>query len=347
MRDETRQDLPVGGASGAAPAAPILVLGPRDVRRLLTVELALQSQREAFAALGARRAVLPPRLLLPGARQDTAFCYAARLSPDGPAVSKFGSVNPDNPSLGLPVVHAVIVVLDEGTGAPAAIVDGASVTEIRTSAASAVAAEALAPDIDCLAVIGAGVQGRAHVAAIAATHRPRRVLLWHPDREHADRTAHRWSIELGLDVAAAQSARSAVSEARLVVLATTSLRPVIERAWVEPGTTVISVGSFAPDRHEYDRSLLQDADLVVVDDLDAAREHAGPVAEALAEGTLSEDRVSTLGEILVGDAPGRSDDNQLIVYTSVGVGVQDAAAAAALLAAARRHGVDRVIELND
>ena len=325
----------------------ILVLTESQVRSLLTTELAVCSQREAFRALGAGEAVLPARLLLPADGDDVAFCYAARIAPTAPAVSKFGSVNPGNTAHGLAAVNAVVTVLDERTGLPAAIMDGTSVTEIRTSAASAVAAEALAPKARTLAVIGSGVQGAAHVRAIRSTHDLSSVRMWGRDPSRAAVVAASLAEELELDVTVATSAREAVAAADLVALCTTSATPVVDRAWLARGATVISVGSFAVDRHEYDQDLLLSADVVVVDDLETAREHAGPVAQALAEGSLVEDQVATLGQVLTGKADGRTHEDQIVLYNSVGVGAQDAAAAAAVLVEARRADLGTVISLTD
>ncbi|WP_109474578.1 ornithine cyclodeaminase family protein [Ornithinimicrobium cavernae] len=325
----------------------ILVLNEREVREVLTVPLAVESQREAFRALGGGQAVLPPRLLVPGTGPDVSFCYAARIRPDGPAVSKFGSVNPGNSSRGLPAIHAVIVVLDETTGRPAAFMDGTSITEIRTAAASAVAAEALAGTAQTLAVIGVGTQGVAHVRALHHTHALRQVRLWGPRAEHTAQVAADLGAETGVDVSGAPSAEEAVRDADLVITCTTSATPVLERSWLAPGATLISVGSFAPDRHEYDQDVLERADVIVVDDLETARTDAGPVARALAEGLLSDDQVCTLGQVLVGDAPGRTTADQLVVYTTVGLGAQDAAAAAALLPAAREAGLGHLMPWGD
>lgn len=325
----------------------MLILNEREVRQVLTVPLAVESQREAFRALGSGQAVLPPRLLVPGTDSDVAFCYAARIRPDGPAVSKFGSVVPGNSSRGLPAIHAVVVVLDETTGQPAAFMDGTSVTEIRTSAASAVAAEALAGNAKTVAVIGVGTQGVAHVRALHHTHELHQVRLWGTQVEHTARMAAELGAETGVDVTAATSAEEAVRGADIVITCTTSATPVIEQSWLAPGATLISVGSFAPDRHEYGQDVLALADVIVVDDLETARTDAGPVARALAEGLISDDQVCTLGKVLVGDAPGRTSPDQLVVYTTVGLGAQDAAAAAALLPAAQEAGLGQLMPWGD
>ena len=157
----------------------MLVLSAADVERLFTLNVAIESQRAAFTALGRGTAVLPPRLLVPGAGESVAFCYAARLSPGGAAVSKFGSVNPANSARGLPSVTALVTVLDAETGQPVAVMDGTSVTTIRTSAASAVAASVLArPGARTLAVLGSGVQAKAHVTALSAVLDLDEVRIW-------------------------------------------------------------------------------------------------------------------------------------------------------------------------
>lgn len=323
----------------------ILVLDEQEVRQVLTVPLAIQSQRDAFAALGRGEAVLPPRLIVPGRGLDASFCYAARLSPGGSAVSKFGSMHPGNSERGLPAIHAVIIVLDEETGAPAALMDGTSVTEIRTSAASAVAAETLAPSARTAAIIGPGTQGVAHVRALHHTHALDQVRLHGRDAARTERVAEDLRSETGLDIVVTASAEECVRDAELVVTCTTSATPVVQAAWLTPGSTLISVGSFASDRLEYDQDVLEQADVIVVDDVETARADAGPVAHALGTGTLVDNQVTTLGAVLVGDAPGRSSSDQLVVYTTVGLGAQDAAAAAALLPVAREAGLGRLISL--
>lgn len=323
----------------------ILILTEADVRQVLTVPLAVQSQRDAFRAIGAGEAVLPPRLLLPGQGQDIAFCYAARIAPDGPAVSKFGSVHPGNAAHGVSAVNAVIVVLDEVTGVPVAFMDGTSVTELRTSAASAVAAEALAGSATTVAILGPGTQGVAHVRALHHTHALAQVRIWGPTAERTEQVAAELSAETGITVTPTASAQEAVSGAELVVTCTTSSTPVLDNSWLTRGATVISVGSFAADRHEYDQGLLRQADVIVVDDVDSARSDAGPIAQAFADGLIGEDQLVTLGQVLVGHAAGRTSPDQLVLYTTVGLGAQDAAAAAALLPAAREAGLGQDLTL--
>ena len=317
-----------------------------DVRDLLDVDVAIESQQLAFEALGRGEARLPARLLIDGSEESVSFCYAARLAPEAGAVCKFGSVNPANSAHGLPTVSALITVLDGVNGHPIAIMDGTSVTTIRTSAASAVAVRALAvPDASRLAILGSGLQAEAHVRAISRVLELKKVHVWGVTAAHAETLVQALDDEFDFVVTAAATAQDAVSGADVVVACTTSRHPVLETAWLREGTTVISIGSFAADRSEVPQDLLTTAARVVVDDIDTALEHAGPVVDAIASGLLTEDRLTSLGAVLTGRSPGRARASDIVFYNSVGLGVQDAAAATAVVAAARATGRGQAVTL--
>lgn len=324
----------------------VLVLSAADVQRLLDVDLAIESQRRAFEELGRGRALLPARLLVEGGHDSVAFCYAARLSPDSGAVCKFGSVNPANADRALPTISALITVLDPDDGRPAAIMDGTAVTTLRTAAASAVAAEALAnPESRRIAVLGAGVQAEAHVRAFSRVLGLESVRVWSRTAARREELARALDQDYDFRVSATATAEEAVRDADIVVACTTSADPVLETAWLQPGATVISIGSFAPDRCEVPQELLTRAAAVVVDDIDAATEHAGPIVQGLAAGLLARDALVSLGEVVAGLVPGRTNSSEIVYYNSVGIGVQDAAAAAAVVAAARTHPLGQTITL--
>ncbi|MGH3714377.1 MAG: ornithine cyclodeaminase family protein [Micromonosporaceae bacterium] len=324
----------------------LLVLSAADVRRLLDIDLAIESQRRAFDELGRGRAVLPARLLVDGSEDSVAFCYAARLSPDRGAVCKFGSVNPANADRGLPTISALITILDGDDGRPVAIMDGTSVTTIRTSAASAVAVEVLAnPDSRRMAVLGSGVQAEAHVRAISRVRALRAVRVWSRTRARCESLARSLNGQLEFDVIAAATADEAVRDADVVVACSTSVDPILDAAWLKPGATVISIGSFAPDRCEVPQDLLTRAGAVVVDDIGSAAEHAGPIVHGLASGLLAKHQLISLGEVIVGLKSGRTSSSEIVYYNSVGIGVQDAAAAAAVLQAAQARGLGQTVSL--
>lgn len=317
----------------------VRILSATDVRSIFTPELALESQREAFTRLGAGEAVQPPRLLVPGQDESVSFCYSSRIAPRAPAVSKFGSVNPSNAARGLGAVHSVITVLDAETGAPRAIINGDSVTGLRTSAATTLAMQQVAPDAGSVLVVGTGAQARAHLTAFTVTHSD--ADLWIFGRNPA--AASEIAAEHGATAKA--DLEEAVRTADIVVLCTSSLTPVIEDAWVTDGTTVASVGSFAPDRVELPSSLLSRS-MVAVDYRPSALTDSGPVVEAVSAGSVDPDRITDLGSLLTGSASLDRRSGGPVTYLSVGVGIQDAAAAAVILTAAEERGVGILADLD-
>ncbi len=316
-----------------------LGLSAADVNALLTVDLAIESQRQAFSNLASGEAILAERLLMEGVEESVAFCYAARLNPAAGAVCKFGSMNPANPGRGRAAVSALVTVLDPATGMPVAVMDGTSVTTIRTSAASAVAVEALAaPGAHRLAVIGSGVQAAAHVHAIARVLPLTHVTLWSADEPGCTSLVRALAEKYDFSVLVADTAAAAVAGADVVATCTTSSEPVLQDEWISDGTTIVSVGSFAPNRFEIPRTIVERAHAVVVDHRPTATEQAGPIVDAIAAGLLAPEELIELGDVLIGRKQARTAPDQVIYYNSVGVGIQDAAAAQAVLEAARANG---------
>lgn len=325
--------------------ADVLLLSAADVRAVFDLPAAIESQRAAFAALGTGEARLAPRVLLDGPDGAVAFSYVSRL-PGAGAVAKFGSVTPGNAARGLPTVAALVTVQDPVDGRPVAIIEGEAVTTPRTAAASAVAADHLAaPGASRLAVVGCGVQGRAHARAMPLVRPVERVTVACRNAGTCGAAAE-LAEELGLPVEGTGDVRAAVAGADIVVTATTSTEPVVLGEWLEPGCTVLSVGSFAPDRSEVDGALLARAAAVVVDDVATAVRQAGPIVAVLRDGRLGEDRIRALGPIVAGLAPGREAAGDVVFYNSVGLGVQDAAAAAVIVDRARAAGAGRRVALS-
>jgi len=324
-----------------------LLLGADDVAAAFDLDSALASQREAFDRLGRGEADQPARLMLPVPQDGSlAFCYAARIAPGSGAVSKFGSVNPGNAAAGLATVSATVLVLDPDDGRLVAIIEGTTLTALRTSAASALAATLLArPGAATAAVLGPGVQGRGHVRAFAHALPLDEVRLWGRDRRAAERAATALDREVRPRVRHAATVAEAVAGADLVATCTGSSVPLIEAWQLAPGATVISIGSIAPDRSEVGLSVLAAAGTLVVDHPPAALEHAGPVIQGLAAGLLHEADLVGLGDVVSGRHSGRRAPDDLVFYNSLGLGVQDAAAAWAVVERARRLGVGGRVSL--
>ncbi|UXY31099.1 ornithine cyclodeaminase family protein [Streptomyces sp. HUAS TT20] len=315
----------------------VLFLSGEQVVRLLDLDTAIASQRAAFTALGTGDADLPGKIMEPSRFDDSVvFACLARLSADTGPVAKFGSVNPGNATVGLPTVHAVVTALDPVTGRLAAVLDGTALTTLRTAAGSAVAVDALAlPGGVEPAVLGSGTQALAHVRAIARVREVTSVRLWSPTPAHRARAARTLAAELDVPVRAVDSAEEAVTGASLVAACTLSTTPVVRGEWLAPGCTVVSVGSFEPTRREVDTEVVRRAAAVVVDDPATAAEHAGPVVDALREGLLAPGDLVPLGEVLTGRRAARTSPDDIVYYNSVGLGIQDAAAAWAVIRAAK------------
>jgi ornithine cyclodeaminase len=194
-------------------------------------------------------------------------------------------------------------------------------------------------------VLGPGVQGRGHVRALAHALPLEEVRLWGRDGDAAARAAVDLDREVGPRVLAVATVAEAVAGADVVAACTASPSPLVEAGQLSPGATVISIGSITPDRSEVGLGVLAAAGTVVVDHPPAALEHAGPVIQALAAGLLRERDLVGLGEVAAGRHPGRQGPDDLVFYNSLGLGVQDAAAAWAIVERARQLGVGQRVAL--
>jgi ornithine cyclodeaminase len=315
----------------------VLHLSGKRILELLDTDRAIRSQRAAFTALGDGTAELPGKIMHPSRFDDSVvFAYVARLSADTGPVAKIGSVNPGNAAAGLPTIHAVINALDPVTGQPVAVLDGTTVTTLRTAAASAVAFDVLAnADSAELGLLGSGTQALAHARVVACVRPLRSISIWSPTPERRTRAARVLSAELGIPVKAVDTAEEAVAGLPMVAACTLSRTPVVRGAWLAPGCTVVSVGSFEPTRSEVDADVVRRAAAVVVDDPETVREHAGPVVAALRDRLLTPDDLIPLGDVVTGRRAARAGSDDIVLYNSVGLGVQDAAAAWAVIDAAR------------
>jgi ornithine cyclodeaminase len=306
----------------------LLVLSRADLEGLVSPDEAIESQRLAFTSLATGAAVLGPRVLVPGPGGSTGFSYVARSDLERDLVAKVGQVSPDNARRRLPTVGALVIALDAQTGQPTAVLDGETVTNVRTVAASAVAAAALRPQPRTLAVVGLGAQGRLHAEVLSRVLRPARTLLYDDQR--------RGTPSVTGPSSHADSVRDAVQHADIVVTCTTSFEPVLCREWLADDALVLSIGSFAPDRCEVGPDVVNAA-AVVVDDVATALGQAGPVRAAVATGELVAENVTSLGDVLIGRR--QPDPGRLTYYNSVGLGIQDAAVVPLFVAAAARAGV--------
>ncbi len=241
---------------------------------------------------------------------------------------KVVSVMPGNHGTPLDAHQGAVILFEVGHGSPLAIVDGSAITAIRTAAVSAVATRALAPEgAGDLALLGSGVQAGTHLEAMATVRALRRVRVWSRDPARAADFAARASARHGLPVEVAGSARAAVAGADLVCTTTAARQPVLEGAWLAPGAHVNAVGACVPDARELDTAAVAGARLYV-DCRESALHEAGDFLIARAEGAVGDDHiVGELGEVLLGRVPGRRAPEERTLFESLGIAVEDLAAA--------------------
>jgi ornithine cyclodeaminase/alanine dehydrogenase-like protein (mu-crystallin family) len=319
----------------------LLVLSAADVHAALCYTDCAQAMRDALAALVAGRAQQPLRTVVQpsGAAGLVALMPAylageggADLAGDGGAAAyglKAICITPGNPAAGLDTHQGVVLLSDGGTGEPVAILNASAVTEIRTAAVSVVATELLArPEAATLAVIGAGVQARAHIRALDHTRRLATIRVASRDSDKAGQLAASLRGQTRAPVCASPSAREAVDGADIIVTATSSVTPVLHRDWIAPGTHINAVGACVPHARELDTATVAAAALFA-DRRDSLFAESGDYRLAAADGATGPERVrGELGEVLLGAAPGRLAEGEITVFESLGLAVEDLAAAA-------------------
>ncbi len=288
----------------------MLVLDETAVRKLLRMDALIPAMADALLALSAGEVVQPVRVVLPIAEHG-GFLGSMPAYASGQLGAKLVTFYPNNQ--GIHTHHAVIVLFSATTGEPTVMMDGRLITEMRTAAASAVATKVLArATTPVLAILGSGTQARSHLEALRLVRDFQEVRVWSP------RNAAAFAEKFG--VHAASSAEDAVCGADVVVVASGSRTPVLRGEWLSPGAHINAVGATRPTWRELDDAVIRRAKLYV-DSREAASQESGDVIAA--QGTFFE-----LGEVIGGIRPGRENDEEITLFKSVGVAVEDIASAA-------------------
>ncbi len=312
-----------------------LILTQSEVRSALTMEAAVAAVEAAFAAHGRGEALMPAKVYLDLSRYDGDFrampAYAA-----GSAGVKWVNSHPRNPERhGLPTVLGMYILSDPASAVPLAVMDATWLTAARTGAAAGVASRHLArPGSHSAGFVGCGVQARTALAALRVVFGELEVLAYDQSRQAAEAFA----AEVGGRAATAPEACGC----DVVCTATPSRRPVVERAWIRPGSHINALGADGPGKQELDVAILRDA-RIVIDDLHQAS-GGGEINVPLAAGELTESAIhATLGEVVAGTRPGREGD-EITVFDSTGLAIQDVAVARIVYDEAARRGLGREID---
>jgi len=323
------------------------ILTRRDVERLLPMPECVDLMAEALAHLAGGDAVLPLRTVvwLPD-RSGRLGLMPGYLGAPRSFGIKVLSLMPGNHGTKYDSHQGVVLLFGVEHGEPLAVLDASSITAIRTAAVSGVATRILArAEAEDLAILGSGVQAASHLAAMAAVRRLRRVRVWSRNRSHAERFVAREAARYKMTIEVTDSPRAAVDGADLVCTTTAARGPVLEGSWLAPGAHINAAGACFASARGLDAEAVRRARLFV-DRRESALAEAGDFLIARAEGVVGDDHiVGELGDVLLGRVAGRQEDNQITLFESLGLAIEDLAAAHYVLTAAIRSGAGIEVDL--
>ncbi len=324
-----------------------LILTQPEIRALLPMDVCMDLVGEALATLARGEAQNPLRrgMRLADGRGLLGMMPGSMSSPPALGLKVVG-VFPGNHGTEYDAHQGVVVLFEPQNGVPRAILDASEITAIRTAAASGVATRALArEDAGDLALLGSGVQARMHLAAMLVARRVRRVRVFSPSRANREAFAARESERHGIRVEACDSARAAVEGADLVCTVTSSKTPVLEGRWLQSGCHVNAAGACLADARELDTEAVRRA-RVFVDRRESALSEAGDLLIPMNEGALGAEHIQgELGELLLGRCAGRRTQAEITLFESLGLAVEDLAAAHYLDRVGRERGMGTLVEL--
>jgi alanine dehydrogenase len=301
------------------------LLTEEHVKSLLPMPDLIAAMESAVARFSAGEVLQPVRTVLSVGPTHAYFgLMPAFIAQPASLGAKLVTVFNGNHARGLPSHLATIVLLDPDTGSLIALMDGRYITEARTAAVSAVSARHLSrPDASTLAIIGTGVQARSHLEAYAEVRALKDVRVWSPTPKSRDRFVDDMTGHVAARLSATDTAEAAVSGADLIVLATSAPTPVVEHQWVADGAHVVSVGACRPDQREMAPDLVARSRLFV-DSRAAAVVESGDVVMGIKEQRFSDSHIAgELGEVVLGRVSGRTSPNEITVFKSLGMAVED------------------------
>jgi ornithine cyclodeaminase/alanine dehydrogenase len=325
-----------------------LILSREQVRELLDMRAAIEAVEKGLVEFSSGQAVMPVRVATQvPAHAGLVLGMPAFLGATDALGTKIVTVYKNNPPRGLPTIMAVVVINDPRTGRVEAIMDGGYLTAVRTAAASAVGTKYLAKgDARVLGILGTGVQGASHLWAMKEVLTGlRRVVVYNRTRDRAETFAQEMGARFGLPIGVLDSEEAVCRESDVLVLATTATQPIVERAWLKPGVHVNAVGSHSPGARELDSDTVADA-RIVVDSREANLAECGDLLIPMNEGRIGREHFADeIGEVAAGRKPGRGSPEQITIYKSVGIAVEDVATGNLVYRRALEQGIGTRVEL--
>jgi ornithine cyclodeaminase/alanine dehydrogenase-like protein (mu-crystallin family) len=328
----------------------MLILNADEVRQALPMDQTIATMKDAYASLSNGTAVVPLRTRLPISDHDaiSLFMPAYMKTDSGEALAvKIVSLFPKNPSRGLAYIQAAVLVLESDTGRAVALLEGSTLTAIRTGAGSGAAVDLLArKNSKVVAIFGAGPQGRTQLEAACTVRGIETAFIYNPTPEKAEVFAEQMAGYQAItkDIRVAKSPEEAIEGADIICTATGSTKPVFEDKDLKSGTHISAIGAYTPEMQEVPVETLARA-RIVVDSYSTVMEEAGDIVKAIHAGTIQESNIyAELGEIVLSQKPARASDSEITFFKSVGNAVQDAAAAELALKNAREMNLGTEVE---
>ncbi|MEM2005072.1 MAG: ornithine cyclodeaminase family protein [Zestosphaera sp.] len=320
----------------------LLLIKGRELEELLKPEVLIPEIEQGFIKFSRNETVTPSRTVMWvegnwwGVMQSYVPGYGVGV--------KVVSLIPQNPGRGLPTIQAVVALFDAVTGTPVAVVEGGILTALRTGAASAVSAKYMAPrESGPVGIIGTGFQAKQQLKFIASVYKTDDVIIYDV-RGEAMKSFKAWAMDAGFRVIEASSHEDLVRRSRVIVEASTTKEPVIFGRWLGRNQHVVSIGAHARDHRALDDGAITKFSKVVVDSRKAVLEETGDIRVPIERGLIRIDDVAELGEVASGIKKGREDD-ELTLFKSVGLAIQDVCAAALAYKLARVRGLGTEVEL--
>ena len=316
-----------------------LLLTEADVREILTMPLALETVETSFRRLGDRAATSHPRrrLLIP---EKTILNYMAAADSAG------GYLGLKIYSIARGKARFVVPLFRSETGEMAALIEADYLGQMRTGAASGIAAKVMArADARAVAIIGTGLQARTQLEAVAHARKLERIRAYGRDVPRREKFAMEMTERLGIEVMPTSSAEEAIRGADIVITATTSKTPVVEGRWIEPGMHISAIGSNFAEKREIDTEVVRRCDVIAADSVEQSKIESGDLIQALAGDESRWATVREFADIVAGKVPGRTSPEQVTLFKSNGIAIEDIVTAGKVYELAQKRGIGRDIPM--
>lgn len=328
----------------------MLVLSKEDIRKVFSMKDAVESVKEAFAIYSEGKSVVPLRVNIDVPKHSGQSLFMPGYVPELDSVGiKIVSVFPKNVEKGIPSVPAQMILLDGTTGEVCCIMDGTYLTQLRTGAASGAATDVLAvQDAKVGAIFGAGGQAMRQLEALLAVRKLELVKIFalgDEAKKFVD-SAKAELKEYKVEIIVAESAEEAVKDADIITVVTTSKKPVFKGQLVKKGAHINGVGSYTREMQELDEYIIKEADKIFVDSKSAVLAESGDFIQPMEKGIIDKNRITgELGEIISGKIKGRENDEQITLFKTVGIAVQDVVTASKIYKKALEKSIGKIVEL--